>query len=980
MSLLLSVCACMAFGTIDAQTTVEGTVRDNQTKETLIGAAVVIEGTTIGSTTDFDGKFSFKTNETPPFRLSISFLGYKTKTLSVSAGNTQNLSISLESDAVLMEAVEVKAQRISQKQQQAALTVESMDVLAIKEAASGNFYESLGNLKEVDITSASLGFKVVNTRGFNSTSPVRSLQLIDGVDNQSPGLNFSLGNFLGASDLDLRNVEIVAGASSAFFGPGAFNGVVNMTTKDPYDFPGVSAEIKVGERALFQNAVRIADFTTDDEGNKRFGYKVNFFRMEADDWEAEDYRPIEGAVNDETHPFGFDAVNIYGDEDVSFNNDNSDNLFVRPGLTDFNRNGYREIDLLDYSTDNTKVGLGLFYRTKEELQFDYGFNYSTGSTIYQGQNRYAMRDIQFYQHRLQVGKKDKWFLRAYRTSEDAGRTYDVVTTAIRMQEAQGSQADWNTRYLTTWSNQILNEYPEISAASDSIFGVVQQQIADGVIQSSEAFDVFNDLSIEWIDDNFELLNEAHLLNVDIVNSLSGDDLEPFFEPGTQRFDSLFQDVTSRIFTDDGSRFFDRSSLNHVHGEYKFRLGTVDMTVGANARWYMPNSRGTIFADTLGYTYERDEQGNFVLENGQRVKLDSARVEITNSEWGAYVGAKKKFSEDRFTANATLRVDKNENFDYLFSPALSLVYTPSETTTWRASLSSAIRNPTLADQYLYYNVGRAILLGNVDGAFEQGVDSLFTIDSFDAYRNGLNRDTLDWFNVESIRPEQVQTLELGYRGRATEDLYIDLGGYYSRYTDFIGVIQGVTADFNPLLPNAPPTNLQAYQIAANAASTVTTRGVSLGFNYFFKKMALSGNYSFNELVSGDDDPIIPAFNTPRHKFNLGLSGREMRLFKRIDHFGFGINYKWIEGFLFEGSPQFTGSIPSYDMVDAQVNLFIPELSSTIKIGGSNIMGIRPFFAEGVENRSQRAFDNRNYQVYGGPLVGRLLYASLLIELK
>ena len=59
-----------------------------------------------------------------------------------------------------------------------------MDVLSIKEAASGDFYESLGNLKGVDVTSASMGFKVVNTRGFNSTSPVRSLQLIDGVDNQ----------------------------------------------------------------------------------------------------------------------------------------------------------------------------------------------------------------------------------------------------------------------------------------------------------------------------------------------------------------------------------------------------------------------------------------------------------------------------------------------------------------------------------------------------------------------------------------------------------------------------------------------------------------------------------------------------------------------------------------------------------------------------------------------------------------------------
>ena len=73
-----------------------------------------------------------------------------------------------------------------------------LDILAIKETPSANFYDGLGGFKGVDISTASLGFKIINTRGFNSTSPVRSLQIIDGVDNQAPGMNFSLGNFLGA--------------------------------------------------------------------------------------------------------------------------------------------------------------------------------------------------------------------------------------------------------------------------------------------------------------------------------------------------------------------------------------------------------------------------------------------------------------------------------------------------------------------------------------------------------------------------------------------------------------------------------------------------------------------------------------------------------------------------------------------------------------------------------------------------------------
>ena len=63
------------------------------------------------------------------------------------------------------------ANKSSDKQKESALTVETMDIIAIKQTSAANFYEGLGQLKGVDVTSASIGFKVINTRGFNSTSP-----------------------------------------------------------------------------------------------------------------------------------------------------------------------------------------------------------------------------------------------------------------------------------------------------------------------------------------------------------------------------------------------------------------------------------------------------------------------------------------------------------------------------------------------------------------------------------------------------------------------------------------------------------------------------------------------------------------------------------------------------------------------------------------------------------------------------------------
>ena len=162
--------------TLLAQNVLKGRVVDGVNGDPMFSANVVLVGSTQGVTTDFDGLFRLDV-PAPPFEIQVSFMGYASETREINSLG-ERLTIQLEANQVMIGAAEVVADRISEKQKQAPLTVESMDVLAIKEAPSGNFYEGLGNLKGVDLTSASLGFKIINTRGFNSTSPVRSLQLI----------------------------------------------------------------------------------------------------------------------------------------------------------------------------------------------------------------------------------------------------------------------------------------------------------------------------------------------------------------------------------------------------------------------------------------------------------------------------------------------------------------------------------------------------------------------------------------------------------------------------------------------------------------------------------------------------------------------------------------------------------------------------------------------------------------------------------
>ena len=938
---LLSLIIPLLFSNISKAQNISGKIT-NSNKESLIGAYITvpdIDG--IGAISDENGSFKLNVNSFP-VTLKVAYLGYDDNLVVVKSSNLKLAIIMKEAKENVLTGAVVKASRITEKQKEAPLTVESIGIKAIKDAPAASFYESLGNLKGVDVTAASLGFRVVNTRGFNSTSPVRSLQLIDGVDNQSPGLNFSLGNFLGASDIDIQRVNVIAGASSAFYGPNAFNGVISMETKSPFLFPGIMAEIKVGERQMGQVQFRIADYFRNENGEQKFGYKLTASYMQANDWEAENYQPTEDSDFDETNPGGYDAVNRYGDENYDDRLNPTGHLDY-PGLGAFYRTGYREVDLVDYSTDNIKLNTALFYKINKETELEYAFNFSGGSTVYQGDNRYKLENIRFWQNKIELRNKGKYFLRAYSTNEDAGDTYDIVATGFELNNRAIDNDQWFTSYANRWRQPYsaghkvkkLSGYPTYSpAVHDNIFNWIDNFLNPFLAQHQDSINA-------WHED------------IRALNDKSGGGIySPRFLPGTAEFDSVFQNITTSLFTENGTRFFDQSALYHAQGEYIFTPSFGKITVGANGRLYRPNSRGTILKDT-------------------------GDVTITNYEGGVYGGIEKRWLMDRVIANVTTRLDKNQNFDFLVSPATSLIYKYRTNHVFRTSFSSAIRNPTLADQYLYYDVGRARLLGNLNG-----YDSLIDIQSFTDYSaTTLQPDLLKYFNVDPIRPEQARTIEFGYKGNILDQsLFIDAGYYFTSYTNFIGYNIGIDADIDPLTNF--PTGVGVYRVAANAKSRVTTQGVAIGLNYYFKKYALGGNYSWNQLnKKGTDDPIIPAFNTPEHKFNISFSGEKLKLpFINGEHFGFGMNYKWIEGFVFEGSPQFTGAVPTYDMLDIQINYQVPSIKTTFKLGASNLLGLMPLFDAENENTQRSVFNNLNYQVYGGPYVGRLIYFSVQTDLK
>ena len=224
---------------------------------------------------------------------------------------------------------------------------------------------------------------------------------------------------------------------------------------------------------------------------------------------------------------------------------------MTPGLRRWHRTGYWEQDIVDYDTENFKASAALHYLFTEDIELVLASNFGTGTTVYQGDNRFSLKDILFVQNRLELRKKDDFFIRAYATNEDAGNSYDAVLTAFLMQDAASDDWDWYNRYRGYWTGNITDQVRDLDP------NVIWQPTLGETLDIA-AIDSVVDANPEqmaiWHDEAEAFANEEH---GDLGGALA------YFEPGTARFDSLLNDITSKSsFLEGGSRIQDKSALYH----------------------------------------------------------------------------------------------------------------------------------------------------------------------------------------------------------------------------------------------------------------------------------------------------------------------------------------------------------------------------------------------------------------------------------
>jgi len=952
---LFCLATLMVFS-VNAQSasTISGTVKNANTSETLSSVTVTVKGGTAGTFTDDKGNFKLSVTKFP-VTLLISSVGFDSKEVVVSNASAK-VAVSLTQGYVLGSDVVVSASRVAERILESPVSIERVSNAQIRATASSSYYDMLANVKGVDVVGASLTFKSISTRGFNGSGNTRMNQLIDGMDNQAPGLNFSVGTMVGLTELDVDNLELLPGASSALYGSGGMNGTVLINSKNPFKYQGLSFQIKQGvnhidnyerpQAAYKDYTVRWASKIGD-----RWAYKISAEYTEAQDWLAmntSDYSRTTGTANGQTIPGtrytdpNYDGVNVYGDETTS----------SLSGVYSSVKAGVLGALTAAYG-GNATLANGAFAQLYGAAQAGpYSGNLATYSAFLKGANA-ALAPYAPYLY----GDAKGMFtgINVSRTGYNEADIIDPVAKNLKVSgslhykindntEASASMYTGSGNTVYTGSdryslnglnmtqlkleikskNWFARAYQTLEDAGNSYNATITTRLFNEAWKSSTVwYPTYTAAYVQYKDAG---------LDANAAGAAARAVADAGRPTGNIGSTELFKSIANIPISQGGGRFLDKSSLNVIEAQYNLTdvLGLdkydASLLVGGSIKGYVLNSQGTLFADT------------------------THRIWI--NENGSYAQLSKKFFGDILKLYVSGRYDKNDNFAGRFTPRATAVVKIAEDNNIRLSYQEAYRFPTTQNQWINLLVGGGTRLMG-------GLPQL---------RNYYHFDTNPAYSLASVlagapvqqqfgefKPESMSSFEVGYKTLINKRLLLDFYAYAGKYTNFISgvtVLQSRNAA-NPQLSDLLDASKRiAYSISTNAPGDVYTSGWGISADYL-----LPNNFSFSSSVYTDEIGNLPSgfisyFNTPLFRANFALNNSGF-LFK--NRLGFSANLHYQDDFIYEGTFA-VGKVASFNTIDAVLTYKVPSIKSMIKVGGTNIL-------------------NHYYQTaYGSPTVGGLYYVS------
>ncbi len=262
------LCIMLASLSLSAQGTISGTVTD-ESGEALIGANILVKGTTDGAITDFDGLYTITTSEDFPLTIVVSFTGYNTKEMAVNAPSS-SVDIMLTEGVLIGEDVVISASRRREKIQEAPASVSVLTARKLQATPNDNAARAIINEPGVYVQQQGAGRVNIQLRGDGGLFGSATFPILDYRALSGPGLGTFDNLNSPLNNIDIERIEVVRGPGSALYGPGVTNGVVHFISKSPIDKPGTTVELIGGELSTFGGSLRHATKVSD-----KFGFKVN---------------------------------------------------------------------------------------------------------------------------------------------------------------------------------------------------------------------------------------------------------------------------------------------------------------------------------------------------------------------------------------------------------------------------------------------------------------------------------------------------------------------------------------------------------------------------------------------------------------------------------------------------------------------------------------------------------------------------------
>ncbi len=916
-------------GTTSAQNfEIKGKVSEAKTGESMIGVNIVIVGDVHGTVSGYDGGFLLKSKIAPPFTLRFSFVGFESQDVQVTTTG-KFLEIKMNEQFLLGQEVVVSASRVEESILRSPVSVEKMNLKDIQQISTSNFYDGLYQLKGIDMNVHGLTFRLPNTRGFNDYTNFRMNQIIDGVENVSPGLSFAAGNIFGLSQLDVESLEMVVGASTALYGPGGMNGTLVMKSKDPFNYQGLSVSIQTGIMNIKSQTIGNptpmydANIRYAKAFNDRLAVKIVGSYLSATDWQADDTRDRSDLNNPSLTRFtnpGYDGVNTYGDESiVSLNlKDVGPKVIdgiaasqgIQPGTPEYDalykkaipffpdqlvtRTGWIENELADKKTKNIRLAGALHYYVTDRSEAILQANYAQGSSVYTAQNRFSARNFNIFSGKIEIRNPD-YYIRAWGVTENSGSSYDIGGAALRMNEEWKPSQNWFSDYLTAYTQTALTSGDMTGAHEFARLVADNRDPKTGNVfdQSKPAFPIY----------------------------------------GSPEFEKLLNKISSTSIDAGGATVTDHSKMAQLEGMYNFThlIKFMEMQVGLSERFISVNSNGTIFFDEPGHP-------------------------INVNQFGSFLQVSKSLLNDRLRFTGAFRYDKNQYFKAQYTPRVSMILflDKNKEHSLRGTFQTAYRFPSTSDQWVDINAGIYRTIGGMPE-----VQNKYGFNTIPLYPLSGRNPVTDKPVTENgpivlppLGPERVRSSEIGYKGLFLgKKLFLDTYAYYNKYMGFEAV-QLVAQ----LAKDAGTEKDQYYNTYFTSSDPVTSFGWVFGLDYKLPDgIMVRSNVSYDKLLKDIESPGVETrFNTPDYRINFSIGHPDI-----IRNVGFNINLHWQDSFWWEAGFG-AGEIPATTTIDAHVSYKISAIKTVIKLGGSNLL-------------------NKYYTTsFGSAQIGGLYYISLVYE--